>query len=193
MVLGCQDAPLAEGIMGYANEQAALQHSLKVHFWHIWQGTMKDKDEAVKANEQAGINALADVDGEAHHMNMTGQDQSSSNMASNMGSEGGSASGGEDNDNEEDANDDNDDGNRGDSDKEEMLQDVGNNFIDEEGALELPRSSGEDEDGSEDGNDGEEEQSSGYDSQLEAAAWDESLTRVDDEDWEIAERGRFSF
>lgn len=69
----------------------------------------------------------------------------------------------------------------------------GNNFIDEEGALELPRSSGEDEDGSEDGNDDEEEQSSGYDSQLEAAAWDESLTRVDDEDWEIAERGRFSF
>ena len=33
------------------------------------------------------------------------------------------------------------------------------------------------------------EEDSDYDSQLEAQAWDESLTRVDDEDWEIAEGG----
>lgn len=33
------------------------------------------------------------------------------------------------------------------------------------------------------------EEDSGNDSQLEAQAWDESLARVDDEDWEIAEGG----
>ena len=36
------------------------------------------------------------------------------------------------------------------------------------------------------------EEDSGYDSQLEREAWADSLTRVDDEDWEIAETGVFS-
>ena len=54
----------------------------------------------------------------------------------------------------------------------------GSNFIDEEGALDLALTSDEDE------NDDE-----GYDSQIEADAWEESMTRVDDEDWEIAEGG----
>lgn len=54
----------------------------------------------------------------------------------------------------------------------------GSNFIDEEGALDLDLTSDEDE------NDDE-----GYDSQIEADAWEESMTRVDDEDWEIAEGG----
>lgn len=39
----------------------------------------------------------------------------------------------------------------------------------------------------------EQEESSCYDSQLEAAAWEESLARVDDEDWEIAEGGAYKF
>jgi hypothetical protein len=47
--------------------------------------------------------------------------------------------------------------------------------------------------GSSDSDDGEAEESSGYDSQLEAAAWEESLARVDDEDWEIAEGGTYMF
>lgn len=59
----------------------------------------------------------------------------------------------------------------------------GRKFIDEDGALELPDSEEEVED----------TESSGYDSQMEAAAWEESLTRVDDEDWEIAERGMYMF
>ena len=62
----------------------------------------------------------------------------------------------------------------------------GGKFVDEEDAtLEVP--------GSSDSDDGEAEESSGYDSQLEAAAWEESLARVDDEDWEIAEGGTYMF
>lgn len=60
----------------------------------------------------------------------------------------------------------------------------GSKFIDEDGALDLndseTTSSEDDED--DDGDDG-------YDSQLEADAWEESMARVDDEDWEIAEGG----
>jgi hypothetical protein len=63
----------------------------------------------------------------------------------------------------------------------------GRNFIDEDGALELPVGSDSDKEEVEE----EPEESSGYDSQMEAAAWEESLTRVDDEDWEIAERGMY--
>lgn len=74
----------------------------------------------------------------------------------------------------------------------------GINFIDEEGALEIPVNSGSDDDKNDEEDeeeltDEEEPESSGHDSQLEAAAWDESLNRVDDEDWEIAEGGEFSF
>lgn len=35
----------------------------------------------------------------------------------------------------------------------------------------------------------EDDDQSGYDSQLEEQAWANSITRVDDEDWEIAEAG----
>lgn len=67
----------------------------------------------------------------------------------------------------------------------------GSNFIDEEGALEIPVSSGSEDEDEEEPSEEDEQQSSGYDSQLEAAAWDESMNRVDDEDWEIAEGGMF--
>ncbi|KAF8319707.1 RIO1-domain-containing protein [Clavulina sp. PMI_390] len=68
----------------------------------------------------------------------------------------------------------------------------GNNFIDEEGALEgVPihsHTGSDDEDElSEEEEEDEDDESSGYDSQLEAEAWNESIARVDDEDWEMAE------
>jgi len=63
----------------------------------------------------------------------------------------------------------------------------GGKFVDEEdAALEFPGSSDSDDDR-------EAEESSGYDSEMEAAAWEESLARVDDEDWEIAEGGTYIF
>lgn len=70
----------------------------------------------------------------------------------------------------------------------------GSHFIDEVDVQNLPVSSGSDdeEEQEEDNDNNEDDQSSGYDSQLEAAAWDESMTRVDDEDWEIAEGGAFT-
>ncbi len=40
-----------------------------------------------------------------------------------------------------------------------------------------------------DDSDTNDDPSTGYDSQLEADTWKESLTRIDDEDWEIADRG----
>lgn len=67
----------------------------------------------------------------------------------------------------------------------------GINFIDEEGALEIPVSSDSEDEDEEEPSEEDEQQSSGYDSQLEAAAWDDSINRVDDEDWEIAEGGMF--
>lgn len=61
----------------------------------------------------------------------------------------------------------------------------GSKFIDEDDALDLNDS----ETTSSVSEDDDDEQDDGYDSQLEADAWEESMARVDDEDWEIAEGG----
>lgn len=56
----CADSALAEGIRGYAHEQAGIQDQLRAHFRGLWQGPLRDEED-VAAVAPGGTSTPTDL------------------------------------------------------------------------------------------------------------------------------------